>query len=78
MGKADDPFEVEAEKEKEEEEEKAAEVPESIQVLRLVIVTLDKNGNNFTVQAQAVDEIAVPTLLRLAAKQVEAQLGIRS
>jgi len=41
---------------------------------RLVIVRVD--GDGFSVHTQGVEQIAAPTLLRLAAKQVEKQLGL--
>ena len=41
---------------------------------RLVIVHMD--GDGFSVHVQGVEQIAAPTLLRLAAKQVEKQLGL--
>jgi hypothetical protein len=41
---------------------------------RLVIVALE--GTEFKVQLQGIEAIAAPTLLRLAAKQVEKQLEL--
>lgn len=42
---------------------------------RVVVVTLDDVGG-YRVHTQGVDVLSAPTLLRLAARQVEAQLGL--
>ncbi len=41
---------------------------------RLVVVAID--GDKFTTTCQGVEQIAAPILLRLAAKQIESQLGL--
>lgn len=55
-------------------EAEAAQAEEA-KLPRLVVISLD-DDDNFTIQVQGIMQAAVPTLLRLAVKQVEQSFGI--